>query len=209
MEILDNHLVQGDLTENYSIMALAQGINILDKCLANPGIPEKYYDNLSDGWYTAYQISIPDQEWLDRTINTCPETLSSYNTIYIIKDNQLVQYDYWTNTITYIDIKDILRNPNGKTNISISFLDFFITDSLESQFLSLLEESLKEDSCKKQTSCCEKSEKTDNLIEKRDQLLTFLELINYYVECGDYESAQDLLEKIDCFKTEELCCRKR
>ena len=208
----NDHLLQGDFSQYPSVMLLVHGIELEHSCLYNSiGIPEVYYETLSDGWHTGYQISVPPQEWLDRTIKECPETLSNYSTIYIIKDGQLNKYDYWTNTITLIDPIELIKNPNGKTNISISFVDFFITEKLENELIPLTEESLTQDDCKKQTYCCQKSSKTDNLKEKRNQLVNVLEIIKHYIECGDYENAQDLLDQYNnCFnQNTNTCCERR
>ena len=210
--IYEDNILQGDLVLNPSIMLLAHGVNVIDTCLHNsPGIPEVRYDNLADGWYTAYQISVPDQEWLDYTFATCPETLSSYNTIYYVADNQLYKFNYWNNTTSVADSADLIKSVNGITNIKISFLDFFITSKLEEEFQSLLEESLQDKGCQKQQYCCKSKDKdTDNLIETRDQLNNILDMIQMYLDCNDFESAQDLLDKYNnCFKvSDKICCRR-
>jgi hypothetical protein len=133
-------MIQGDLTEFNSIMILAQETNVKDICLVkSPGIPEVRYETLSDGWYTGYQIAVPTQQWLDYTIDTCPETLSSYDTIYYIANGSLFKYNYWDNTTSNIDPIEIIKNPNGVTNIDISYIDFFIIEKLENELLSLFE----------------------------------------------------------------------
>jgi len=71
---------------------------------------------------------------LDYTFATCPETLSSYNTIYYVADNQLYKFNYWNNTTSVADSADLIKSVNGITNIKISFLDFFITSKLEEEF---------------------------------------------------------------------------
>lgn len=213
--IYEDNLIQGDFSEFCSVMLLAKGINVIDLCLRNsPGIPEVRYDNLADGWYTAYQISIPDYKWLDYTLDTCPETLRAYDNIYIIRDSVVCRYNYWNNTITPIESKDIISTANGNTNIKISYLDFFITDTLQGQFISLLEESLQDKGCKSSNSwgCCNSiKKKTDNLVETRDQLNNILDLLQIYIECQDFESAQDLLDTYNnCFKSDQqICCRRR
>lgn len=212
--IYENNLLQGDLTEFCSVILLAKGTNVIDLCLHNsPGIPEVRYNNLSDGWYTGYQISIPDQKWLDYTLDTCPETLRAYDNIYFIKDSVVYKYNYWNNTISSVESKDIISNVNGNTNIKISYLDFFVTDSLREQFISLLEQSLQSKNCKASAKweCCKSEKKTtENLVETRDQLNNILDLIQIYIECQDFESAQDLLDTYNnCFKQpEKICCRR-
>lgn len=212
--IYEDNILQGDLVLNPSIMLLAHGVNVIDTCLHNsPGIPEVRYDNLADGWYTGYQIEVPTQEWLDYTMDTCPETLSSYNTIYYIADNTLYKYNYWDNTTSNVEPVELIKNPNGITNIKISFIDFFIKDALEAQIISLIEQSFTKDSCKKSSEvCCPcKTDVTSDVIEKRDQIQNIIELIDYYVECQDYDSAQELLDQYnDCFEqSEDLCCKRK
>lgn len=148
-----------------------------------------------DGWYRIIHLVIPTFNWLQ---SVSSDILEYYNNIYIWSNSQI--YKYVDHQLQQIDILELLEiNKNSRTTVSYSSKDVFNTDNLQKCLVSL--NSTDTAFCGKKTP-----DPCDYNNCKRDHTWHMLNIIKYYVHCGNNYEALRLLEQFNnCF---EFCNNK-
>lgn len=154
-----------------------------------------------DGWYRVIHLILPTFNWLQ---SVDEKFLKYFDNIYVYSNSDLYKYiDHKLERVTLEEILEI--NRNSKTTVNWSSQDIFNTYYLEeclkksdSQYLYFCKK--KDDECGNNENC------------RRNHIWHLLNIINYYIHCGNNLEALRLLNEINnCIslcriESEDNCC---
>lgn len=135
-----------------------------------------------DGWFKIIHIILPTESWLE----TNP---IQYDNIYLYTNNGI--YKYVNENLIKVSLSELLEiNPNSKTTLNYAEEDFFNTDNLEQCIVNLANYKVIDCGNSKEDPCgpgnC-----------KRDYLWHALNIIKYYLKCGNPKEALKLLNTLN------------
>lgn len=144
-----------------------------------------------DGYYTLYHMVIPTIDWLEDRLTNEEYDMGVYEGIYVtdcvniykVVDQQLLPCSY----------EELMTTPTENTTISRCVRDLFYYHDLYYCYINLCNQVFN----KYILSCPEKSSDNNIYRYNRDLLWSTINVLRFYVENGDYESAQLLIEKLD------------
>lgn len=165
-------------SETISLNILVENSSIISYYLSeHDRDSETVFQLPHDGRYTIYHIILPTEVWI-RKISLSDAI--RYNEIFTIINNTLYKYNIHTQNVEDTDVETILQNLD---NVIWSRLEVFSIDSFESTINDLMENP---------KEMCYCSQKQLNL----DNCLTLYEILKYYMECGNFDKAEEYLPKI-------------
>lgn len=143
-----------------------------------------YLDEITiprDGWFKVIHLILPTESWL--VDNSIP-----YDNIYLYTNNGIYKYDGELRKVSITELLEI--NPNSKTTINYAEEEFFNTDNLEQCVINLAEFKVID---------CGNSESDPCSPEncKRDYMWHALNVIKYYIKCGNPKEALKLLNTLN------------
>lgn len=142
-----------------------------------------------DGWYKIVHLVLPTFSWL-QTVSG--KILDYYNNIYVWSNSQV--YKYVDHQLKQVDILELLEiNQNSRTTVNYSSKEIFNISNLEKCVVNLNNMNIKD--CGNKQDPCEKKNC------RRNHVHHLINIINYYVHCGDIHEALSLLESFNsCFE---------
>ena len=149
-----------------------------------------------DGHYTIYHIVLPTVEWLQDKINNPKFDLNIYSAIYVTDGQCIYKYrktdeENWV--LEECDELLVTQVNTNDTTISREQKEVFYFYDLYNCYLSLCNNIFN----KSILRCPDKNQdlKTDRY--NRDFIWSAINVIKFYTENNEYESAQLLIEKLD------------
>lgn len=163
-----------------------QGSNPQSDYIAQESNEASLFSLPNDGKYIVYHIILPTIEWINKFK---PQDLySKYSFVYFYQDGAIKKTN---DGETYTDVQYqelIQRNPVGTTIIKASKVDFS-TCFLWKCFINYCKIIFKQNKNK----CIVKD---SDLIFKRDFVWMTINVIKYYIDLGQMEEAQRILEEV-------------
>lgn len=156
---------------------------IVDHCSK---LDELHYNFTQDGYYTIYHIILPTKECINRIISNDIGFLEYYETIYAIDNDNILKIQ--DNTWVESSYEELLRNPCN-TTISISSKDTFSICQLWDCYVENCKDILS-------NSLSKCSTESDDSKFNRDIIWMTINVIKYYLDRGEYEEAERVLEEI-------------
>lgn len=153
-----------------------------------------------DGVFTIKHIILPTIESID-----CADIqeLEKYDNIYVMYNHQLWKYICRKDSFIKADINELVQvNPRSKINAIIESQTFISDYYLNNCLDNFLQKQIN----------CQRADK--NLLYQRSNLVMFLQMLNYYKRCNNFDQAQALIDQANkcfnfCVKQKSPCgCRK-
>lgn len=144
-----------------------------------------------DGYYTVYHMVLPTVDWLKDKLKNPEFDLSIYSSIYVT-DGQKV-YKAVDTVLQECDITEITQVNIYNTTISRCEKELFHFYDLYSCYINMCNDIFN----KSILRCPDKNQDLKDIRYNRDFIWSAINVIKFYIENNEYESAQLLLEKLD------------
>lgn len=167
---------------------------IITSCVnTHTGTDESLFKNIQDGWYKIYHIIIPKIEYLPTEYTT----LFKYDNLFYYKDGYIYKYLVRGEVLQNIELTDLLKDCNS--NITTSWKNVFVYYNLETCLQSYILASNGniniENTSIPECSECRKLTQ-EQTIKVRDYLNMLLEMMEHYIQCSNYSSAQEIISLV-------------
>lgn len=147
----------------------------------------------TDGWYSLVHIVLPSAEWFERELaKEEGSALGLYSLVYYAYNNKI--YKYINQTITEVDISEILDINPVNTTISRTSEDFISICFLRKCYINLCKQILNDRGF---SPCWNKNNIDSELIYKRDLVWMAINVIKYLTECEQLQEVQRLIQVIN------------
>lgn len=144
-----------------------------------------------DGHYTIYHIVLPTVDWLQDKLQNPEFDLNIYSYIYVT-DGQHI-YKIVGSDLKECDISEIIQVNTYNTTISRCEKELFHFYDLYTCYINMCNDIFN----KSILRCPDKNQNLKDLRYNRDFIWAAINVIKFYIENNEYESAQLLLEKLD------------
>lgn len=172
IDVLEKHVIDSD-----SILTVK----------INKSFGQSNFINLKDGWYSLHHIVLPSQDYFNR-LKEVGGVLFKYETFYYTDGEKF--YKFKGNLQQETTINEIIERNPINTSILEYQVNYLSVCEINECYIKLAKASL--DSyirCKPKAG--------SELLFNRDVVWMTLNVIKYYVELGEMESAEIILNKLD------------
>ena len=144
-----------------------------------------------DGYYTIYHIVLPTIEWLQDRLQDQEFDLSIYSGIYVTDNHRI--YKVIDNNLQECSELEVAQINTYNTTISRCEKNIFHFYDLYNCYINLCNDIFN----KSILRCPDKNQDLKGARYNRDFIWMAINVIKFYIEREEYESAQLLLEKLD------------
>ena len=147
-------------------------------------LEETVFEISEDGYYRINHLIIPTREWLEKADL---ENIIKFDKVYFYMNEDVYEYNFRNKQATKVDPIILLGVCDLKTTVFYSEEDFVSIYNLKKCLIDFINDKFSKQNCK------EKRDTTLNT--KLEYLHMVYNVLDYYISCGDFIEAQNLLEE--------------
>lgn len=142
----------------------------------------------NDGWYTAYHMVIPTEDWINREFSKEGSIIKVYDRVYYTDGNYISSYIPAKQKSERVTVDDLLNEVSSNTTISRATADYVsichLQAAMDTAYKKILEQRMYNGSC--HIDACE-----------ANRLTALINLVKHYVRWGQLAEAERIIEKIN------------
>lgn len=147
-------------------------------------LEETVFEISEDGYYRVNHLIIPTREWLEKADL---ENIIKFDKVYFYMNEDVYEYNFRNKQATKVDPIILLGVCDLKTTVFYSEEDFVSIYNLKKCLIDFINDKFSKQNCK------EKRDTTLNT--KLEYLHMVYNVLDYYISCGNFIEAQNLLEE--------------
>lgn len=184
-------------SETYTINILQynksseQSISAITYTDHNSYLDESIISIPKDGYYILYHLVLPTIQWLENKLQDSNFDLNIYSGIYVTDGESI--FKLVNDQLVKCDDLEVMYINTENTTISREEKKLFYFFDLYNCYINLCNELFDKSIIK----CVDKNTDLKDLRYNRDFMLSTINVIKFYIENSEYESAQLLLEKLN------------
>lgn len=184
-------------SETYTINILQynksskQSISAITYTDHNSYLDESIISIPKDGYYILYHLVLPTIQWLENKSQDSNFDLNIYSGIYVTDGKSI--FKLVNDQLVKCDDLEVMYINTENTTISREEKKLFYFFDLYNCYINLCNELFDKSIIK----CVDKNTDLKDLRYNRDFMLSTINVIKFYIENGEYELAQLLLEKLN------------
>lgn len=184
-------------SETYTINILQynesskQSISAITYTDHNSYLDESIISISKDGYYILYHLVLPTIQWLENKLQDSNFDLNIYSGIYVTDGENI--FKLVNNQLQKCDELELMYINTENTTISREEKKLFYFFDLYNCYINLCNELFDKSIVK----CVNENTDLKDLRYNRDFMLSTINVIKFYIENNEYESAQLLLEKLN------------